>query len=371
MWFSRASAGDPGRRFSLESVQWISGLDDVLVGTFLLVTFLLFERGKYIGSLGVFTLALLTKETAVVFPALVFARVLFQDDRPPGKKLKTAFFAASPFLLLAIAFVLVRAKAVGLGQSPDFWGGSPLFTALIMLKAFSVYVRLILFPVALRIGYYFEMEHFLSWTTLAGGACLLAAAVAIATSAGKRPLFAFGGLWFFIFMLPASNIVPIRAIVGERFLYLPLMGIALVLAGILPLGKNKGKWAGSLFLALLFLLGLGASHRVGVWTNETVFWEDIIRKEPEMFEFKTNLANRLALDKRYERAEELFKQVLEKDPWNVPAASGLAQVFFDTGRLEKSLTLYGQLSAVRPNDPSYRRAKDRILSRMKAEEAWP
>ena len=65
---------------NVESVQWISGLDDVLVATFILSALLAHGYGKKIPSYCLFMLALLTKETALVAPLLLLAMDYWRGD---------------------------------------------------------------------------------------------------------------------------------------------------------------------------------------------------------------------------------------------------------------------------------------------------
>ena len=57
----------------------------------------------------------------------------------------------------------------------------------------------------------------------------------------KKPLVSYGIGWFFIAIAPASNIlVPINAVLYEHFLYLPMIGVVLIVVdAAMEWGRRK------------------------------------------------------------------------------------------------------------------------------------
>ena len=130
----------------VENVAWISGVSDPLMACFLLGSFWAFQRSREpraasreqphdekggIGllaargskleaamSLALFALALLSKETAIVLPVLIFAFVLiFERDDEAGSGLGRRSLAAvqesAPYLLLVLVYGIARYRALG------------------------------------------------------------------------------------------------------------------------------------------------------------------------------------------------------------------------------------------------------------------
>ena len=64
-------------------------------------------------------------------------------------------------------------------------------------------------------------------------------------------------LWFWITMLPVSNLIPINSWISERFLYLPSVGYVFAVAyGLVQLAEARPRWSPAILGLLLFLSGL-------------------------------------------------------------------------------------------------------------------
>jgi len=90
-----------------EAVYWVSGRTDLLATMFFAAAFLLHLRGRLLLTLLLFSLALLCKESAIVFPFVILAYDLFTGR---GKGTFRAFSGALSFLVL---YVLARSLVVG------------------------------------------------------------------------------------------------------------------------------------------------------------------------------------------------------------------------------------------------------------------
>ena len=149
--------------------------------------------------------------------------------RQPWRRL---VFPALAVLCYAGVRSLVLGGIVSSGQSGilsrlDF--STRLWT---MVKAFGYYVGLLVAPVRLSPDY----PDFILATTLWDPSVLAALGgigVIVLVSLVNRqrqPGLVMGVGWTAITLLPVSNIIPIGAIIGERFLYLPSVGWCLALA---------------------------------------------------------------------------------------------------------------------------------------------
>jgi len=207
-----------------ESVAWITSRADVMVLVAFLGALVLHLDGRRWLAALVLVIALLSKEAAVVFPGAVLIA-----DRLRGERIRVGWYALYGALCVCYTvfwfFFLGKGEMDGFGHLNQFWGGSYGANLLTMSKGFLYYLNELLFPVGLAIDY-----HVPASTSLDTGAALGIAAVVVigvaAGLAGPRARFAFA--WFFILLLPMSNLVrPIGIPTAERFLYLPSVGIAL------------------------------------------------------------------------------------------------------------------------------------------------
>lgn len=104
-----------------EVVPAASRRHDVLMTIFVLGALTLFvrsrgpERGRSLaGAVGLYALALLAKEPALVFPGLVVAWVALEWERPwRGPALRAAGRAAAPFVAVTVLYLAVRVAVLG------------------------------------------------------------------------------------------------------------------------------------------------------------------------------------------------------------------------------------------------------------------
>ena len=79
----------------------------------------------------------------------------------------------------------------------------------------------------------------------------------------RRPLVFFSVGWFFLWLLPVSNLYPVNAYMAEHWLYLPCIGAFLAVMDAFSLERRKlGKtFTGALAAGLLiFYASLTAAH---------------------------------------------------------------------------------------------------------------
>lgn len=213
-----------------ESVAWITSRADAMVLVAFLGALLLHVRGHRILAAIALVLALFAKEAAVVFPGAVLLVDLLRRE-----KIRYAWYTVYGVLALGYTvfwfLFLGQGKISGVGHLDRFWGGSYGANLLTMSKGFLYYLNELLFPIGIVIDYHVPATRALD----AGSAIGIVAVIAIGIAAwlaGPRARFAYA--WFFLLLLPVSNLVrPIGIPTAERFLYLPSIGLIIWIAPLL------------------------------------------------------------------------------------------------------------------------------------------
>ncbi len=295
----------------VESVTFISAFQDPLVAIFLLGSLALLlgaptssrrVRGaataEVAAALALFVLGLLSKETAIAFPAVVFAAVLVRNrstGTPSWRDSITKAAAATvPFLLATAAYLAARKAVLGVFFSTG--SSAPFSVTLLTLPSqFVFYLGESLFPFA--VGPVHPVR-----TVQPGGAgpfefwiplVVSAAALAVLFLAARRSPLRLIGLSLFLFTLapslPASNL-PADRIVQDRYLYLPLFGLLSVLLPALAGGlsrlsqigpRNADRAALALAIAASIPLGLETARYARVWRSDSSLWDWGVRTDPE------------------------------------------------------------------------------------------
>lgn len=229
----------PGR---VESVAWVSGVTDPLLAFFVLSAFYCYLRGVdterkvFLGfALLLHAIALLAKEPAVMLPAIVAIHgYLTIPALAVKQRVQQAFRAAAPFIVTTAMYLLARILILrGLGHPVTEM--SLTVMVLTWPKVLWFYVRHYFWPFTLSPFYdIHEVSGFADrglWLPLAGVAAVLAGITLLQRRFGSA-VSLFGLLWFAIFVVPVLNIRIFNHadIVHDRYLYLPSMGLALVAA---------------------------------------------------------------------------------------------------------------------------------------------
>jgi len=271
----------------VEAVANVVGRNELMAACFtLLALYAALERQSVVWCATAFALGLLSKENAVVTPALVVWAWLLGIGRPERRKM--AAFVASWALVGAaygaVRWAVLHPYAGWEAVAPVFKGESPVTVRLTALAALADVVRLLLFPLHLRADYSpiertavhsaFDLRFLLGLALLLGWAAL----VRLAWRRGRR-IEALGLGWIGIAYLPVANLLfPVGILVAERTLYLPSGGLAVALGALLRDLQPR-----RLAVALGIVLVLGGARtalRVPIWRNDRTVALSMLRDAP-------------------------------------------------------------------------------------------
>ena len=292
-----------------DSVSYVSGRRDVLVGFFvfasLLAALVAGERGGlwWLAVLWLMLFGFLTKEVAVVIPALYVAwRVI------DGVRLKWLRDNAAT----AVALVVGLASSVGLvmyrgvffthsSRAFEWWGGS-VVSNFATVSALQVRYLQQSVGAAPLIGDYHDYtlpvrEGFGNVESIVGLA-LVAVLVGLGIAVRRRrPLIAFGIATYLIALAPVSHVFPHHELYAEHYLYIPLFGLVLAVVdasvwGLSQISAARGRWYGALALSVVCIAcALAVVDRNEDWRNEEAFYTRVNELAPLNVRGLWNLGN--------------------------------------------------------------------------------
>lgn len=351
-----------------QAVSYISGRADLLAAFFFLSASAAFighmrvngrtGRCYYLGSVILFILGLLSKETVVILPLalLLYARLIGFWQTPPVKiKLKDlyVFFAV-------VGLYLILRSAV-LGETTESVNPHNLYIRfLTFLKAIAVYLRLLVAPFDLHIerglkvpASFFESQVLLS-------VVLMAAIWRIVVKVKSQAAY-FGFLWFFLLLLPASNIIPLNADIAEHWLYLPSIGFFLFLAAIaVKKIPRRFKTASFVFLIILCSLSLVTIKQNNYWRNDLSLFKRALAYSPNNSRLHNNLG--IVYFEKGETGEAIshFEEALRIRPNYRDAYYNLGKVYAFEGRYKEAKQLWKEALRIDPNYPACRQALKKL-----------
>ena len=319
----------------VESVAYISAVQELLMTALSLAAILLAIKGKLKVSLGLWGLALLAKESAVVVPVIVAAYIWMVE-----KKINRVVDYSMGCLLILGGYALLRFGVAGVGLKPHEIipiTAAPLWQRLLTVPE-SLYqlVRVIFWPVYLYIGHH-QVVTGVIWRWV-GELLLLLSLI--------TRLRGWFGWWVAVSVVLISNLFPLDMTFAERWAYFPLIGIiGLVMVGISQWPK---RWVIMMGGVLILALGTRSVVRMKDWQNGLTLYNHDIALAPPAFDLENNLGVELARVNQWDEAKIHFERsiVLQPEWWT--NYSNLGAYFQRRGQLEIAKTLY--LEAIKNGD---------------------
>jgi len=270
--------------------------------------------------------AFLSKEISFTLP-LMLLMVEFFFIRKEGKTNKKLMIFGLSALALAIVLGLAF-KLAPTRETADIGRWQYLIT---QFRVIVTYIRLLVVPVNQNLDYDFSLSRSLWETkTLLSGVFLLGLLSLGVWLYRRFRLISFGIWWFFLALSVESGIIPIRDVIFEHRMYLPLAGYCLVLAGIFYYFKDRIKPRIAVIIWAALIIGLGASAyaRNQVWRDDLLLWHDTVTKSPD--KARPHDARGKALMERgnYPLAEKDFIKALRID-------SAFANSWYNLGYLRE------------------------------------
>ncbi len=320
----------------VENVAWVSAINDLLMSALLLGSFLAFLKFRVQKSKGwlglsslLFALALLAKETAVVWPVLILAfSWIFNDER--GKYWKrravSSVRMSAPFWFLMFLYIIARSLAVRAavtGKAATVGWGTMLLTWPSILW-FDV--RHLVLPTALSEFYLSAYTVHLEFQSF-GLPLVLMITIALGLFLWSRAsrnaqIVRFACLCMFVPLVPTLYLRALTAndFLHDRFLYLPSVGfVILVAAAIHELPTRScvpySSKLPAVLAALLVTAGVvGTVSNQLPWGSDILLYQNGLKFTPDSSNLKDNLANSLADRGQSDRAITLYHEVLQRDP---------------------------------------------------------
>lgn len=265
------------------------------------------EGGRIAACLGCGLLAVASKESGIVLPPLLLAAWALEGRDDRGRFWPTAIGGTTLVVVafLAARFLLEPAES-RIFAKPEPLGGSFAAALSIEPRILALDVQLLLWPFNQSADYQLSsLDHL----PLPRAILVLTLVVgALAWGARRDRRIGFAAAVIVLAILPVANLRPIFQPAADRYLYLPLVGVAIIVASLLdgrwwPPGSTARHGAIAVAAAAILLLGAACVRRQAVWHDPVALWEDTLRKAPNSFSAAWGLAEALFDDGRSADAE--------------------------------------------------------------------
>jgi tetratricopeptide (TPR) repeat protein len=332
-----------------EDVATVSGISDLECAAFFLPALLIYTKPAGSGfsrvrawmSALMFLLAALCKEVALAIPVLmVFFEHFMRGDKATrfGERLSRYM----PTFLVSAFYIVVHLAVIGDISSIGPPSRMRLRESLIFgFTQLGEYTGKLLWPQ--HLSYSWKFHPPITWrdpAVLLGMLfALWGAGVVVAWWRQDRPV-SFAIIWFFLTLAPVLNIAGVGVTAyGERYLYIPSVGICWLLGEGLgsTVSKGPGRRAGrrvvAVVLGLLLLLAMAVRTlvRLPAWRNNFTLGLATVREDPNAAEFHVYVGNTYRVEGKRGLARVEYVEAIASDPLAGEAFVNLAGVLLEDG----------------------------------------
>jgi protein O-mannosyl-transferase len=356
-----------------EAVVYVNSMGDSLAAFFVLSSVLSYARFRqsqkpawasrsYWLALLLYPLALLSKETGFVLVGLLPLTdfLLLSKAKTFWGRVKQTAAAVWPFILLGVIYLILRGTVLNFNNSFNFYNANNAFTThpsirlMTFFKAMVQYTGFLFFPYQLRVERDFPWaQSLMQWDVIAGG-LLVGAMLFFAFKYWRtKPLVSFGIGWFFIAIAPTSNVVvAINSVLYEHFLYMPMIGIALIVVGLSLDWAQKHHLTPTLlkiFTLVIIIFCAINIHRNLDWRTSIGFYEQLVTYRPDDYRVINNLGMEYANKGIHDKALTNYLKAIALDPKNPVAYHNIAGIYRDTGQIQLALDNFHKALELNPN----------------------
>lgn len=338
----------------VETVGWVSGMKDLLCGTFVLLSvwqYVIYaqatkavhprdRRWCYWGALACAGIGTLCKPTAVVAP-LLLAGV---DRWIVGRSWREVGRAVWPFALAVLPCITWTKMVQDVTSQVPMWA-KPLVAG----DAVAFYMCKIIWPANLAADYgrnpAYAMGRWWFWVTW-GVPAVVAGILWLGRQ--RRPMLMAAGWLFVGGLAPVLGFLPFMfqsySTVADHYLYLPMLGFAVGTAWVVATWPSRQLAVGA--VCILVAMVARSVTQAGVWHDDESLARHGLAVNGRSFGMRLNLAN--TLDVRAERsgdtsghleAERLLREALAIRPSSIAARQALAVVLLELGKEDEGIGL--------------------------------
>jgi hypothetical protein len=277
------------------AIAWASGRSTLLATALMIGALWAHERATHdrrwrAVSLASFALAVMTKEVALIFPALL---LVWEVTRAPAASARDVLRRIAPATVTAVVLAIVAIAGSSRLREIILYSlalAGPVDTLAMNAAALPASLSLWLRPWAWSI----EQPSTFSSSEMWLGVCVLGAMVASAVLAlrARRPLLALALLWPIVALLPTHSVLARLDPITEKSLYLAWLGPSLALGAACAYAWNAlppRVRAPSAALCMLVLVG-SCAWRASTWADPAALWAEATVRMPQSSRAWTNRA---------------------------------------------------------------------------------
>jgi len=335
-----------------ETVASVSVRGDSIAALFMLLCLIFYIKAHggsrisfYILTLFSYILALLTKESCLILPALLLLyHYTFKRRIRPGVFIPITAIACGYLFLRSVALKSVLLSPAWFATASDRIPG--------FFVAMTNYIKLLILPFHLHVEYGNLLFNITDPSAILGIIICFSVLTYAFIKRRNSGIIFFSIAWFFVSLLPVSNLYPVGLYMAEHYLYFPSIGIFLLVAygasNLLKVRNHRSITAAFLLCLIAFYSSLTVIQN-NYWREPIAFYErtfKYISPNPRMYNLLGSEYYRLG---GYEDAKKWYYKTLEADPDYAMAYNNIGVIHRVTGDPEGSIAFFKKAIGLNPS----------------------
>ncbi len=362
-----------------ESVAWVSERKDVLSAFFWFLTllaYLRYVRAPSVGRYAVVAIGLVLGLAAKPMVVTLPFTLLLLDYWPLGR-----FGAAAPrptawrpvreklpllaLVAAASALTLVAQRRDGAMASLELYPlGVRIGNAVV---SYVIYLGKTVWPRNLSILYPHPGATLSGWEIAACAVVLLVVTAIAVHERRRRPYLLVGWVWYVVTLTPAIGIIQAgEQGMADRFTYVPLVGIFVAFAWLLPARAGSGVpyLVPVLTAAALLALMVRTARQLPVWRDSVTLYTNALGVNERNPTAHANLGAELVKSGRVEEARVHFERCVELSPRCTTGHVNLAALLLNDGHVDEAIARFEEILRIRPDSTDAHQGLGDALARL-------
>ena len=362
-----------------EAITYVSGISDPLSAMLIFSSLIFYIKNRehpskylFTCSLVLFSLSFLARETTVFF-LLYFVLAEFILHLKKHKNILWSSLFLNyikllwPYMTIAGVYIFLRLSVLNFQNTLNLYDtlsvhdeqneftSNPLIRLFTFFRILTVYAQLLFWPQNLHMERTVELATTL-WKPdiLIGASVLISSLPVLIVFLKRNRLVVFSIAWILISLFPTSNIlVPINGLLFEHWLYLPMVGVWLLIMWLGLKLARKHKIYSYLFVLLLLsyfvLLSSKTIRQNRIWSDPITFYNYTLKLAPTSYRLLNNLGMAYADKNAHEEAIRVYQLAISVNPSNAVAYHNLGNTYKAVGDKQKAMSNFEKAILLQPD----------------------
>jgi tetratricopeptide (TPR) repeat protein len=226
------------------------------------------------------------------------------------------------------------------------------------LVACAIYLRQMIWPAGLAVGYPVRRNGFPVYEVLTAAILLVVLSVFVWRQRRTRPWMLVGWLWYLVMLLPVIGLIQVGLQAhADRYTYLPQIGIYLALTWLaaekVETFRPGPAVAGILMASVLGILMISAWKQAACWKDSETLWTHTLAHTKGNYVAHNSLGNVFFQTGRVDEAIAQYRDAVTINPDYAEAHANLGSALNQTERLEESEEQFRLALQHDPSNPAF------------------